>query len=424
MTEVTAIIDPVREFLRSAADVLLILSAYWSLLLIRCAFVSMPLLLLVRILRRIITDRYTWLRVWCWSLMLLSPFFGKLRFWYESPVMRELTGSLYDLLGHHTLLRVLWPAITAGLVIRSLIRAGRLRREIDALPREVSDGVTVSVTPLAVSPFSTGLIRPRIVIPGKFLETMSERELADILLHERIHIRLGHLWIFALWDLLCALLFPNLLLFRSSGLLREDLEALCDRVTMRHARLSAYDYGRLILRSHRFTAEENVLSTVTLTGERTYEEARRRILRICTFRPYRPAACFLLGLCCAAIVGGALVLLRQASYPRWEANPCISTVDESGRIKGYYDEEAITNAVSWDREKVVIHRALWEQLRSEDPGSVDPEHFWISFDSFSKLPGIGGGGQMVEVDLTGGEEDLIIPYEWTTDFWTEVFRYL
>ncbi len=424
MTEIIVITENIAQFLRSAEDVLSVLSVYWSLLLFRCSLISLPLILLVRLLRRVIPDRHTWLRAWCWSALFPAPFFGKLRFWYETPMTGRLTGVLYDLFGRYPFLRVLLPAVSAGLIARSLFRAGKLHREINALPRKVLNGVTVSVTPLAVSPFSAGLIRPRIVIPEKYLETMSERELADILLHERIHIRLGHLWILFLWDLLCGLLFPDVLLSRSSGLLREDLEALCDRVTMRHARLSAYDYGRLILRSHRFTAEENVLSTVTLTGERTYEEARRRILRICAFRPYRPAACFLLGLCCAAIVGGALVLLRQASYPRWEANPCISTVDESGRIKGYYDEEAITNAVSWDREKVVIHRALWEQLRSEDPGSVDPEHFWISFDSFSKLPGIGGGGQMVEVDLTGGEEDLIIPYEWTTDFWTEVFRYL
>ncbi len=424
MTGVLEMIRNTHEFLRAAGDVLLTLSAYWSIILIRCTLASALLIVAVRMLRRFIPDRYTWLRSWCWSLLILAPFFGRLRFWYDSPIVLGVTGFLYDLLGQHLFLRVLWPGISTCLIVRYLLRARHLRKEIDALPQQEFAGVTVSVTPLSVSPFSAGLMKPRIVIPKKHLEVMDDRELENIIMHERTHIRLGHLWILALWQLLCALLFPDFLLFLSGKYLREDMEALCDRVTMKHTQMSAVAYGSLILRSHRSAADDHSLSPVTLSGEKTYEEARRRILRICAFKPYRVINCILLGVCCISIVGGTLALIRQASYPRWSGISNISIVDKDSHIQGFYDEDAIQSAVSWDHEKLVIHRSAFERLCAAYPGDVDTEHFWICFDGFYKLPGIGGGGQLVEVDLSGGEEDLIIPYEWTTDFWTEFFRYI
>ena len=424
MTGIWETTGNIGEFLRSAVDVLLTLSAYWSLLLIRCAFVSVPLIVAVRLIRRLIPDRYTWVRAWCWSLLFLAPCFGKLHFWYDQPMAWRVTGFLYDLLGHHFVLRILLPGFSACLIIRFMAKERRLRKEIDPLPKEQIADVTISVTPLAVSPFSAGLIRPRIIIPKKHIQAMDEHELKNIILHERTHIRLGHLWIFALWRLLCALLFPNILLFRSGKDLREDMEALCDRVTMNHTQIPAAEYGRLILRSHRFAADDNDLSPVTLSGERTYDEARRRILRICAFKPYRLKECVLLGLSVVFVVAGTFILILQASYPKWSDNPCISIVDQAGHVQGYYDEEAIENAVFWDREKLLIHRTAFEIMRAAYPSDVDPEHFWICFDGFYKMPGIGGGGQLVEVDLSGEEEDLIIPYEWTTDFWTEFFRYI
>ena len=195
-------------------------------------------------------------------------------------------------------------------------------------------------------------------------------------------------------------------------------------MTMNRMQMSAAEYGRLIIRSHRSVADDNSLSPVTLSGERTYEEARRRILRICAFKPYRVINCILLGLCCASIVGGTLVFIRQASYPRWSHTPFISIVDNDGHIKGFYDEDAIEKAVSWDHEYLIIHRTAFEKLCVAGSSDVDTKHFWLCFDGFYKVPGIGGGGQLVEVDLSGDEENLVIPYEWTTDFWTEFFRYI
>ncbi|MCR5178116.1 MAG: M56 family metallopeptidase [Lachnospiraceae bacterium] len=408
-----------ETFLHSASDVLLTLSAYRSLLLIRAALISVPLIVAVRVIRRIIPDRCTWARAWCWSLLLLAPFSGKLHIWYEIPVLYRLTDFLYSLLGHHFILRLIWPAISAGLIVRALHEAFHLNREISGLPIKEFAGVSVRITPLSVSPFSAGLFRPQIVIPENLPENCDPD---NIILHEQMHIRLGHLWIFALWKLLCALLFPNILLNRSTKLLREDLESLCDRVTMKHAGLSAVEYGNLILRSHRFVLEDNRFSPATLAGERTFEEARRRILRICAFKPYHPITSLLLGLCCASIVAGALVFIGQASYPRWTANPLVAVADSSGHITVYCDEEAIADAFSWDQETFVINIPAYEKLRAAEPGDVDPDHFWVFFDSFYKMPGIGGSGQVVEVDLAENVEKFVIPYERTTDFWTEFFR--
>ncbi|TGY98237.1 hypothetical protein E5329_00165 [Petralouisia muris] len=45
-----------------------------------------------------------------------------------------------------------------------------------------------------------------------------------MILHEKIHIRLGHLWFYFLWDLLRCLLWPNPFLTLCTGYFRQDLE--------------------------------------------------------------------------------------------------------------------------------------------------------------------------------------------------------
>ena len=72
-------------------------------------------------------------------------------------------------------------------------------------------GQQVYINELPVTPFATGLIHPRIVIPRIMKENFQTEELQIILLHERTHIHAGHLWFYAIWNMLWVILWPNLM---------------------------------------------------------------------------------------------------------------------------------------------------------------------------------------------------------------------
>lgn len=54
--------------------------------------------------------------------------------------------------------------------------------------------------------FVIGVFKPRTVLPKVITEEYTEEELKSVLLHEKTHIKLGHLLIYFLWDVLRALL--------------------------------------------------------------------------------------------------------------------------------------------------------------------------------------------------------------------------
>ena len=107
----------------------------------------------------------------------------------------------------------------------------RLHRVVKHMKQAQVCGQKIRVNALAVTPFTTGLFKPQIVLPEILWKEMPSGEVELILFHEQTHIRLGHLWLYLLWDIIQILLWPNFLfgLFRQS--FQMDLEEICDKVT-------------------------------------------------------------------------------------------------------------------------------------------------------------------------------------------------
>lgn len=65
-----------------------------------------------------------------------------------------------------------------------------------------------------------------VCLPEVILQDYDRKELRTILLHEKTHIRLGHLWCYLLWDILRILLWLNPFLSTGMKYFREDMEEM------------------------------------------------------------------------------------------------------------------------------------------------------------------------------------------------------
>lgn len=174
--------------------------------------------------------------------------------------------------------------ISAGLIFR---KHRKLRRLTAGMEKERICGEEIYINEMSVTPFTIGRVHTKTIVPGVMLQNMRKEELRIILLHERTHIRLGHLWCCLLWDMIRILLWANPFLTICRGCFREDMESICDKVTMQKGSWGAEDYGMLLLRCSRLLHIENGEAAVTFAGEKDYAGMKRRFVRIADFRPYK-----------------------------------------------------------------------------------------------------------------------------------------
>ncbi|MDE7299199.1 MAG: M56 family metallopeptidase, partial [Lachnospiraceae bacterium] len=308
----------------------------------------------------------------------------------------------------------------------------RFKKLISGLEKRWLEGTAVYVADGPVTPSATGVLHPKIVMPGIILEGYGRDEIEMILLHEKLHIRLGHLLFYLLWDILRVLLWINPLLTAGMKFLREDMEEICDRAAIRRSGGNARAYGQVLLKSMRLlqTAEEELHGCASFTGgDRSenrrfpgsflrkyrgqardmhgykYEKTRQRIARIAGYRPYRRRAA--IGAAAAAVlcVAGALTGLQRISYARYSA-------DESVLVYGYDDGEGVVfvdnsdelrRMISYDDSYVYVDRGAFERFL--DGRRRAEEEIFIVFGGFYKLPGFGSGGSSCCYEIVSEDKE-------------------
>ncbi len=124
------------------------------------------------------------------------------------------------------------------------------------------------------SPFTCGIMRPRIVLPADYEERYTREELELVLLHERMHIQCYHTFFFGVMAFARAVCWMNPVVYWGVQAFRTDMEVFCDgKVARERDRIR---YGKLILKSLLELQEpENVLQQVTFFFSQS--ECRRRI---------------------------------------------------------------------------------------------------------------------------------------------------
>ena len=282
--------------------------------------------------------------------------------------------------------------------ILSYRRRAKLRRILRGLPSEEMDSQRIFLCDAAVSPFATGLLFPKIVIPVTALEQLNENDLKTIILHERTHIRLGHLWIFFLWDVLCSLLWANPFLRLCAGKLREDMEHICDAVTIQKSGRDALSYGRVILKSLTLFREET-LFPAAFAGGTAFDETKERLRRVRDYRPYSRRDVTLLCVCTAAMLIVCLTAVCKLSLPRYTELSGFTVYQVN------HDTEFVTVCQTdgdggfpliCDGDGAEIDVRAFRALLPDDA----PKHglYGILWGGFLKVPGIGGAMNAVYFD--------------------------
>lgn len=168
-------------------------AVYFAMQLVRCAIISFALCVLVFILRQSVLKNCVFLKGALWSLFIPVLFVGKMRFFYENRIGQILFGWWTAISMNHP--GICWLYLCGVFVDAVLLFSKRrkLRKMVAGMEKRAIDDILIYVADLPITPSTIGVLRPKIVIPEIILKEYDRKEFQTILLHEKIHIRLGHL---------------------------------------------------------------------------------------------------------------------------------------------------------------------------------------------------------------------------------------
>ena len=415
-----------RAWAERMTELLDFCSLYYTIQLVRCALVSFAVFAVVFLLRKTLLKNRVFLKGALWSLFVPVLFAGKMKFFYENTVGILAFSSWTGLLIHYRWLNWLYFGVMFLYAIRLLGKRRKLHRLAAGMERRQVDGASVFVTELPVTPYTIGVLCPKIILPQAILEQYSEKELRAILLHEKEHIRSGHLLFYFLWDILRVLLWINPLFAIGTKQFREDMEEICDWMTIRKNGAGAYEYGRLLLKTMRLLQAESKDFNLyaTFAGDKEYRSIRQRVTRIAGYKPYKRFAAF--GVFAAAILLAIISAagIRAGSYGRYNENDSMIVYGFDGKVVTFSDtgnSDVLRQMISYDDSYVYVDREAFEAyLREHGVGAA-----YIVFGGFYKLPGVGGYSYSCYYETDAGEQTEKIPYDnQDSDLWINFMKLL
>ncbi len=393
-------------------------AAYYTTQLVRCAAFSFVLIGFVMLLRKMFFSRRTFIRGLLWSSYLLIPFLGKLKLFYENNAVVGMTGRIT-----HGTMTCLWAdrIYMAGILIAAVCIFGkrlRLRKSVAGMEKVSLDNMQVRITDMNVTPFTVGLLKPKIVIPKVVWGSYSRDELKSVVQHERTHIRLGHLWFGLAWDVLRCLLWVNPFLTVCQKQFRADMEDICDRVCIQSSGRTAHEYGLVLLKTLKLlrSGTEGPPPAVTYAGEREFADMKRRIGEIAGFRPYRKRMCAGMAAAAVLVIAALLLAVHTHSYAKCnkDENILVYEYDSEGNAGILDYGSSIHQIISYDDSYVYVDREAFEDFLDKNNATGD---IFIVFGDFYKLPGFSSGGVSCLYE-TGSDAGVFqIPYQRQTNDW-------
>lgn len=399
------------------------LSAYFSIQFGRCVLISFLALGIVPTLRGTVLKNRIFLKGMLWSIFLPVLFVGKMKLFYG-----VLMGRLFMWWNNGC---IKYAAVRygymLGMVVSGLLIFRQRRKsckEISRMETTTLCGSEIHLNEIPVTPYAVGIFHAKIVIPKVIAERFEIGEIQTILLHEQVHIQLGHLVFYFLWDILRILLWPNLLLTYCMKYFRGDMEDICDRVTIRKSGGDAYEYGQALLKSIKLLRAEKKGVPATLVGENDYRDLKNRFTKIAAYRPYRKCEAAILCAGCLAFLSVVFMLIWEVSYPRYMAeNICLE--NEEKEIFILPESDDLKQAFHTDGQYAYLDKTAFDNVLRENGVDEDIDCFWLGFGGYTKLPGIGGNINMIYVDYSGTETEFVIPYVDREDFFLEyVYKYI
>ena len=402
---------------RQLASLINFCAAYYTTQLVRCAAFSFVLIGLVMLLRKIHFSERTFLRGMSWALFLVIPFLGRLKMFYENAAVLKATWRITAVTASW-----LWGdrIYMAGILLTAICIFGkriRLQRTVSGMEKVMFENVRIYVTDMNITPFTVGLLKPKIVLPKVMADSYSKDELKSVIQHEQTHIRLGHLWFGFAWDMLRCLLWINPLLTVFQKHFRADMEDICDRVCIQSSRRTAHEYGMVLLKTLKLLSSESETAppTVTYAGEREFEDMKRRMGEIAGFRPYRKKLCVGMVATAFLMIAAMLLAVHTHSYARCNESRDILVGNYDGEPQVIsYDTEELSRMISYDDRYVYVERQAFEDFLEENNAEGE---IWIVFGGFYKLPGLAGIAESCIYESSSKDRIIQIPYESIRNYW-------
>ena len=402
---------------RQLASLINFCAAYYTTQLVRCAAFSFVLIGLVMLPRKIHFSERTFLRGMSWALFLVIPFLGRLKMFYENAAVLKATWRITAVTASW-----LWGdrIYIAGILVTAICIFGkriRLQRTVSGMEKVMFENVRIYVTDMNITPFTVGLLKPKIVLPKVMADSYSKDELKSVIQHEQTHIRLGHLWFGFAWDMLRCLLWINPLLTVFQKHFRADMEDICDRVCIQSSRRTAHEYGMVLLKTLKLLSSESETAppTVTYAGEREFEDMKRRMGEIAGFRPYRKKLCVGMVATAFLMIAAMLLAVHTHSYARCNESRDILVGNYDGEPQVIsYDTEELSQMISYDDRYVYVERQAFEDFLEENNAEGE---IWIVFGGFYKLPGLAGIAESCIYESSSKDRIIQIPYESIRNYW-------
>ncbi len=390
---------------------------YYTTQLVRCVAFSFALIGIVMLLRKILFSKRVFFRGMLWALFLIIPFLGRLKLFYENEAVLRVTWRIMAVT-----VSWLWAdrIYMAGILVAAIWIFGkrlRLQRTVAGMEKVMFENIRIYVTDMNITPFTVGLLKPKIVLPKVMADSYSKSELKIIIQHEQTHIRLGHLWFGLAWDILRCLLWINPFLTVFQRHFRADMEDICDRVCIQNSEKTAHEYGSVLLKSLKLfrSGQEDVSPAATYVREKGFADMKRRLVEIAGFRPYRKWLCRSMAAGGFLVIAVALLAVHTHSYARCNESSdiLIGNYDgEPGIVSN--DTRELSRMISYDDKYVYVEREAFENFLEEN--NADGE-IWIVFGGFYKLPGCGGVAEACIYESNSTDGIVQIPYESTMDNW-------
>ena len=365
------------------------ISVYFTILLLRSAVLIMPVLAVILLLRRTVLRGRVFVCEALWSMVIPVLFIGRLRLFYESELPVRAMIWIQSMA-----VSIIWvPRVYMSVVILSILisvfRRIRLTHRVKKLSTETVCGMSVHISDEKHTPFTTGLFHGHIVIPRIILGECSDYEIRTIIEHERTHIRLKHLWIFFLWDIVRCLLWINPLIHLVTRQFREDIEAVCDYSTIKRTDNEANSYGKVLTHSLRLIGDNPRESGYPAAFARTlsFNRMKQRILIVRAYKDYSIKKVLTIGAVTVVLLSAMFVGIVSVSYEKNIPIPggSIYSEDKAGIILSDNDGSVI---LGHSEGRIHIDgRKLLEQC----PGIKEMKGvIGVSEGGYMKLPGVGG----------------------------------
>lgn len=412
-------------FWSSGIDFLNLCAVYYIVQLIRCVQLSFVVFAFVFTLRKTALKNRVFLKGALWSLFIPVLFIGKMKFFYENRIGVKFFSWLTEICMNHIWICYLYLCGVSVYAALLFYRRRKLKKMVVSMEKRKVGGTIIYVTKAPVTPSTVGVFRPKIVMPEVILKRYDRKEFQTILLHEKTHIRLGHLLFYLLWDLLRALLWLNPFLSIGTKYFREDMEEICDWVTIKQSKGKAYAYGQLLLKSMRVLQAENKDFNMyaTFTGNKEYQSVRQRVTRIAAYKPYKGIVAVGTLLAVMLCVTVMVFWVQNVSYNRYNPLDRIVVYDMETGTELVSDKEALREAVTYDENYIYIKAKIFQELIKDSTISIENICFYCN--GYYKLPGIGGGGGCVYLETADLKNGILkIEYVEHMDIFDYIFKIL